>query len=61
MKNKNTCTEWCSHCEKEVELPYGRRYYNCPNCDEVIAPCNQFSHSKTEKEETGIGLCVCLD
>ncbi len=57
----NTCAEWCPHCEQEVELPYGRKYFNCPNCNKVIAPCNQFSHFEKEKRSTGIEMCICLD
>ena len=56
-----TCTEWCSHCDTEVELPYGRQYYECPSCAEMIAPCAQFSHSDKEAEETGIPLCICME
>lgn len=57
----DTCTEWCPHCEQETELPYGRKYSTCSNCNEKIAPCNQFSHTKEEKEDTGIEMCICLD
>lgn len=60
MEELETCTEWCPYCEHEVELPYGRRYFECPSCKEMIAPCAQFSHSYTELRETGIPLCVCV-
>jgi hypothetical protein len=38
-KETKLITEWCSHCEQEVEIPpIGRS--NCPNCGESILPCS---------------------
>jgi ribosomal protein L32 len=31
-------TEWCSHCEYEVEIPVGE-VSKCPQCGESIRPC----------------------
>lgn len=34
----NLITEWCSHCENEVEIPADRPS-SCPECGESILPC----------------------
>lgn len=36
-----TVTEWCSHCEHEVELPNRFEPHICPSCQEEILPCAQ--------------------
>lgn len=54
----NTVTEWCSSCESEVELPRGNKWYTCPECNEDIAPCNQFSHGEEELKD--LPLCICM-
>lgn len=35
-----TITEYCSHCEQEVEIKAGFVKQNCPKCDKPILPCN---------------------
>ena len=34
-------TEWCPHCEDEVELEEKFERQECPNCKEKILPCAQ--------------------
>lgn len=41
VEQSDTCTEWCSNCESEVELPYVFKAHKCPNCNERILPCAQ--------------------
>lgn len=36
----DTCVEFCPHCECEVELRTEFVKQICPNCGEIIAPCN---------------------
>lgn len=56
MTKVETVTEWCSNCEHEVELTRERKWHDCPNCNEPIAPCAQYHHG-----ENGIHDCVCED
>lgn len=35
----NKYTEWCLHCEHEVELSTEMKAQKCPNCGKYIAPC----------------------
>lgn len=44
-----TVTEWCSHCEAEVELPEMFMKHACPNCKIEIKPCNQCETMECEK------------
>lgn len=44
-------TEWCPHCETEVELDAKMAVQECPNCGMYIVPC-----SMCEKES-----CVDCD
>lgn len=37
----NTITEYCPHCDCEVELQSEFKVQKCPNCGTFIAPCNQ--------------------
>ncbi|USK77818.1 hypothetical protein [Peribacillus frigoritolerans] len=41
LNRKDTVEEWCPHCEDEVDLPKAFTPHTCPNCKEVILPCNQ--------------------
>lgn len=34
------CYEWCQHCDTEVELDTRFEIQVCPNCGELLAPCN---------------------
>lgn len=40
----DTFTEYCPHCEQEVELRYEFRVHRCPKCGKLIAPCNLCNH-----------------
>ena len=33
------CTEWCHHCEMEVELSTEMTIQKCHNCGKYIIPC----------------------
>lgn len=46
-----TVTEWCSHCEHEVELENNFKAQTCPNkeCGEIILPCAQCVTMDCEK------------
>lgn len=33
-------TEWCPHCESEVDLIASKRPQRCPNCGKWILPCS---------------------
>jgi predicted RNA-binding Zn-ribbon protein involved in translation (DUF1610 family) len=35
-----TVTEWCPHCEVEVQLPKEFKPHSCPSCGEEILPCS---------------------
>lgn len=37
----NTITEYCPHCDCEVELQSEFKVQKCPNCRTFIVPCNQ--------------------
>jgi len=37
----NTVTEWCPHCEHEVELQSLFEAQPCPGCNVTILPCAQ--------------------
>lgn len=36
-----TVTEWCPLCDQEVELKEEFTAQECPNCKDIILPCNQ--------------------
>jgi predicted RNA-binding Zn-ribbon protein involved in translation (DUF1610 family) len=38
--NENICTEWCQHCETEVEISTEMIIQRCPNCGKYIIPCS---------------------
>ena len=44
----NKCTEWCSHCEREVELSTEMVIQQCPNCGKYIIPCCMCDWDYTE-------------
>jgi thiol-disulfide isomerase/thioredoxin len=52
MKNKgvsekmNTVTEWCPHCDNEVELEMEFKTQFCSNCKNKILPCAQCENHK---------------
>lgn len=39
IKFKNPSTEFCPHCESEVEV--SELFSMCPNCGEPLVACNQ--------------------
>lgn len=41
--NNDTFPEWCPSCEEEVELENIFDIQECPNCGELILPCNKCS------------------
>ena len=43
----NKCTEWCSHCEREVELSTEMIIQQCPNCGKYIIPCSMCEWDNT--------------
>lgn len=44
-------TEYCPHCESEVELDCEFTLQRCPECGRLIAPCNLCDHD----------LCDCAN
>ena len=44
MTDGTPCTEWCPHCDTEVELKGKLEVQPCPNCGEMIYPCNLCLH-----------------
>lgn len=46
-----TFTEYCPHCDHEVELAYEFKIQRCPDCGKLIAPCNLCNHD----------LCDCAN
>jgi DNA-binding Xre family transcriptional regulator len=47
FKDNNTCIEWCSSCQSEVEIPIGRAS-QCPHCGAIIKPCSQCDMDKVQ-------------
>lgn len=52
-----TVTEWCPHCESEIELVWdvGDRGYKafCPVCGKRLMLCNECMHSGSDGEFVG--------
>lgn len=40
MENNFAITEWCPHCEDEVELAGIMKRQICPTCLKFILPCS---------------------
>ncbi len=43
-----TITEWCSHCEGEVEIKNIPEKQICPECGESIYPCSLCDHNNVK-------------
>lgn len=43
-------TEYCPHCENEVELQCIFANQVCPNCGELITPCGLCDHNVCDCE-----------
>ena len=41
-------TEYCPHCEKEVQIKAGFMGQSCPNCNKRILPCSLCDHNEVD-------------
>ena len=48
VQDERTITEWCSHCEGEVEILNTPERQICPECDEIIFPCSLCDHDNVK-------------
>lgn len=40
LKHYEKTSEWCPHCDEEVELEHELKVQKCPNCGKWIVPCS---------------------
>ena len=48
IQDERTTTEWCSHCQGEVDIKNIPEKQVCPECGEDIYPCSLCDHNKVK-------------